>query len=137
MNAPDPRTSAGPSAELGRLLVRIRTERGLAQKQVAQRAEIDNSTLSRLEAGERGVSRDVLERIVTVLDLDRRQRLDVLVAAGFLIEEAARLLADEDLARVARVLTDPATRPEDRALLRSYLVLALAHASALGYEVDE
>ncbi|MGH2602855.1 MAG: helix-turn-helix domain-containing protein, partial [Dehalococcoidia bacterium] len=60
MPTPDARTISGPSEELGKLLVRLRGERGLAQKQVADLAGIDNSTLSRLESGDRGVSRDVL-----------------------------------------------------------------------------
>ena len=44
---------SGPSEELGRALTRLRNERGLTQKQVANLAEIDNSTLSRLESGEK------------------------------------------------------------------------------------
>lgn len=132
----DSRTLAGPSEGLGRLLVRLRTERGLAQKQVAQLAEIDGSTLSRLESGERGVSSDVLDRIGHVLALTRQERLDVLVAAGFLTGEAARLLADDDLAKFARIMTDPATKRDDILLLRQYIELALAHARALGYHGD-
>jgi transcriptional regulator with XRE-family HTH domain len=50
---------------LGRLLARLREKRGLAQKQAAHLAEIDGSTLSRLESGDRGVSREVLDRIAT------------------------------------------------------------------------
>ncbi|MBA3450471.1 MAG: helix-turn-helix transcriptional regulator, partial [Chloroflexia bacterium] len=80
MSAPDSRTSAGRSEDLGRLLVRLRTERGLAQKQVARLADIDGSSLSRLESGERGVSRDVLDRIGRALAFTRREHLDVLVA---------------------------------------------------------
>ena len=134
--APEFRTSSGPSEDLGRLLVRLRTDRGIAQKQVAQLAEIDGSTLSRLESGDRGVSREVLDRICAVLELTPRERLDVLVAAGFLTDEAARLLADRDLARLARLLTDPLLPAADALLLRQYVVLALAHARALGYDLD-
>jgi transcriptional regulator with XRE-family HTH domain len=134
MSNADPRTSSGPSEDLGRLLVRLRTDRGLAQKQVANLAEIDNSTLSRLESGDRGVSRDVLDRICGVLGLDRREQLDVLVAAGFLTIEAAQLLADEDLSRLARLLLDPAVPEAHSSVLRQYVALALAHAHALGYE---
>jgi transcriptional regulator with XRE-family HTH domain len=105
----------------------------LVQKQAAQLADIDGSTLSRLESGERGVSREVLDRICAVLELDRRQRLDVLVAAGFLTEEAARFLADEELARLAELLTDGRTQPHDAATLRQFVQLALAYAEARGY----
>ncbi len=128
--------ASGPSEELGRLLTRLRDERGLSQKQVAQLAEISNSTLSRLESGERGVSREVLDRICDVLNLDRHERLDILTAAGFLEQETAQLLADDDLAQLARVLHADAIEPDDALLLRQYIRLALAHAKALGYRIE-
>jgi transcriptional regulator with XRE-family HTH domain len=136
MSSADGRLASGPSEELGRLLTRLRSERGLAQKQVAQLAEINNSTLSRLESGDRGVSRDVLDRICDVLELDRHERLDVLTAAGFLNQDAAQILADDDVARLARVLHAPAVEPDDALLLRQYIRLALAHAKALGYRIE-
>jgi len=118
------------------LLTRLRNERGLAQKQVAHLAEINNSTLSRLESGDRGVSRDVLDRLCDVLELDRHERLDVLAAAGFLNPDAAQLLADDDVAQIARLLNAEAIEPDDALLLRQYIRLALAHAKALGYRVE-
>jgi transcriptional regulator with XRE-family HTH domain len=133
MTSADPQTSPSKGEDLGRLLSGYRAARRLAQKQAAQLADIDGSTLSRLESGERGVSREVLDRICAVLELDRRQRLDVLVAAGFLTEEAARFLADEELSRLADLLTDGRTQPEDAATLRQFVRLALAYATARGY----
>jgi transcriptional regulator with XRE-family HTH domain len=122
--------------QLGPLLVHLRTVRGLAQKETARLADIDGSTLSRLESGDRGVSREVLERLCAVLRLDRREELAVLYAAGFLTAEAARFLADEDLVHVARLLTGSAVSAEDAALVRQHLRLALAYARARGYPVD-
>jgi transcriptional regulator with XRE-family HTH domain len=122
--------------ELGRVLTRLRNERGLAQKQVAHLAEIDGSTLSRLESGGRGVSREVLDRICAVLHLSRHEQLEVLVAAGFLNEDAAHLLADDDVARVARLLHTAELDPADQQMIRQYLKLAVSHAKALGYLVD-
>jgi transcriptional regulator with XRE-family HTH domain len=136
MSTPDPRSTFGRSDELGRLLAQLRSDRNMAQKQVALLAEIDGSTLSRLESGGRGVSREVLERICTVLDLDRKQRLDVLVAAGMLTEEASRLLGDDAVARLARLLTEEHVSEAHRTLLRQYVMLALAHADALGYDAE-
>jgi transcriptional regulator with XRE-family HTH domain len=121
------------SERLGPLLLGLRTDRGLGQKQVAQLAEIDNSTLSRLESGGRGVSRETLDRLCDVLALDRRQRLEVMVAAGFLSEEWARVLADDDVNRLALLLTDPTLEPADAARLRQFVDLALAYAEARGY----
>ena len=136
MSSADGRPVSGSNSELGRALTRLRNERGLAQKQVAQLAAIDGSTLSRLESGERGVSREVLDRICRVLQLDRHERLEVLVAAGFLNQESAHILGDDEVARIARLLHDPALRTEDELLIRQYLRLAAAHARALGYPLD-
>ncbi len=126
----------GPNEDLGRLLVRLRDERGLSQKEVAHLAEISNSTLSRLESGDRGVSREVLDRICAVLQLDRHEELDLLTAAGFLNQDAAQILADDEVAQIARLLHAPTVSPEDAKLLRQYVRLALAHAKALGYKVE-
>jgi transcriptional regulator with XRE-family HTH domain len=136
MSTADGRLASGPSEELGSLLTRLRNEREMAQKEVARLAEINNSTLSRLESGDRGVSREVLDRICDVLDLDRHERLDVLTAAGILNQDAAQLLADDDVAQLARLLHAPAVDPDDARLLRQYIQLALAHAKALGYRIE-
>src|SRR5918994_6391681 len=133
MSSADGRLASGPSEALGRLLIRLRNERGLAQKQVARLADIDGSTLSRLESGDRGVTREVLDRICDVLQLDRHERLEVLTAAGFLNQDAAQILADDDLAQLARLLHADAIEPDDALLLRRYIHLAVAHAKALGY----
>jgi transcriptional regulator with XRE-family HTH domain len=123
------------STELGPLLIQYRNERGLAQKEVARQAEIDGSTLSRLENGGRGVSREVLDRIAAALQLDTVDRLSLHVAAGFLDADTARLLADPDLTELAAILTGPNTAPRDAARLRLFVTLALEHAAALGYRV--
>jgi transcriptional regulator with XRE-family HTH domain len=136
MTSADSSLASGPSEELGQLLTRLRDERGLTQKQVADLAEISNSTLSRLESGDRGVSREVLDRICAVLELDRHEELDLLTAAGFLNQDAAQILADDDVAQIARLLHAPTVSPEDVKLLRQYVRLALAHAKALGYKVE-
>jgi transcriptional regulator with XRE-family HTH domain len=136
MSSADGRLASGPSPELGRVLTRLRNERGMAQKQVANLAEIDGSTLSRLESAGRGVSREVLDRICGVLQLNRHEQLEVLVAAGFLNEDAALLLADDDVARIARLLHTPRLDPADQEMIRQYLKLAVSHAKALGYPVD-
>jgi transcriptional regulator with XRE-family HTH domain len=136
MSSADSRPASGPSTGLGRVLTRLRNERGLAQKQVAHLAEIDGSTLSRLESGERGVSQEVLDRICGALQLNRHEQLDVLVAAGILNEDAAELLSDDDVAQIARLLHAPTLEPDDEKTLRQYLQLAVAHAKALGYSAD-
>jgi transcriptional regulator with XRE-family HTH domain len=136
MASADGRLASEPTERLGRLLVRLRTERGLSQKQVAHLAEIDNSTLSRLESGDRGVSREVLDRISVALKLDRQEELALLTAAGILNQDDAQILADDEVVQIARLLNAPMVEPEDALLLRQYVRLALAHAKALGYRID-
>lgn len=135
MTSADSGLVSGPSAKLGGVLVQLREERGLSQKQVADLAEISNSTLSRLESGERGVSREVLDRICGVLELNRREELNLLSAAGFLNQDAAEILADDEVVQIAQLLHAPAISPDDAMLLRQYVRLAIAHAKALGYRV--
>lgn len=117
---------------LGPLLLRLRTERGLPQKQVAVAAGINNSTLSRLESGERGISRDVLDRLCRVLELTAHEELDVLTAAGFLTVDAAEFLADEQLVRLGRLLNSPHVPTQEADTLRQYVELALRYAEAKG-----
>ena len=136
MATTDGRLAQGPGEELGRLLVRLRTERELSQKEVAHLAEINNSTLSRLESGDRGISREVLERISVALKLDRHEELALLTAAGILNQDDAQILADDEVVQIARLLHATAVSPEDAQLLRQYVRLALAHAKALGYRVE-
>lgn len=127
---PDPAVDA--AASLGPLLLRYRTERGLPQKQVANEAGINNSTLSRLESGERGISRDVLDRLCRVLGLTPQEELEVLTAAGFLTQDAAEFLADEQLVQLGRLLHSPHITTRDAATLRQYVELALLYARAKG-----
>lgn len=117
---------------LGPLLLRLRTDRGLGQKQVAALAGIDNSTLSRLESGGRGVGRETLDRLCDVFALDRAQRIEVMAAAGFLSDTMARVLADEDLYRLGEILTRETIDPDVATTLRQFLKLALTYADATG-----
>lgn len=121
-----------PQDGLGGLLIRLRTERGLGQKQLAARAEIDNSTLSRLESNGRGVSREVLARLSDAMDLGRADRLGLLVAAGFLDDETARILLDEDVVRLAQLIANPELERVEAERLRQFVGLALAYADARG-----
>ncbi len=121
--------------EFGPALARLREARGLPKKELARRAGLDASTITRLEAGERGVSRDTVERLARALDATQKEELDLLGKAGFLADEAAELLAEPELARLAALLARADLLPDHRALLVRHLRLALDHAAALGYTV--
>jgi transcriptional regulator with XRE-family HTH domain len=50
-------------AEIGGYVAELREERGLSQRQLAERLRIDKSAVSRVEAGERGLAVDELAAI--------------------------------------------------------------------------
>lgn len=120
--------------EFGVLLARLREARGLAQNHLARSAELDPSSVSRIEKGERGVSREVVERLGDALDATPEERVRLLQASGFLPAVVASLLGDADLARLAALFRLPDLEPRHRDLLLQHVRLALAHAHALGYD---
>ena len=123
--------------ELAPLLTRLRETRGLLARELADRAAVDASTISRIESGERGASRDVIERLAAALDAAPSDYHALLNAAGFLPDEAALLLDDPDLARLSSLFAHQTLTPAHRQMLRSYVRLALRHAEALGYVIPE
>ncbi len=132
----EPEHAIGRAESLGPLLLRFRTARGLPQKQVAVAAGINNSTLSRLESGERGISRDVLDRLCQVLELSAHEELEVLTAAGFLSEDAAGFLADEQLVQLGKLLNSPHVPAPEADTLRQFVDLALRYAEAKGLRAE-
>jgi transcriptional regulator with XRE-family HTH domain len=129
------RRSAMVVPELGPKIAELRTQRRLSMAELGRRAGVDTSMISRLEASERGATREVIERIADALAASPPDRNALLVAAGYLTVEAARILDDPDLSRLSTLLNDPALTTADRELLVSYVRLALNHAAALGYRV--
>jgi transcriptional regulator with XRE-family HTH domain len=121
--------------EFGRVLARLRGQRGLNQKDLASMIGRSPSTISRLESSGRGVSRELVDELAQVLAATQADHLELLRAAGFLSEETVALLEEPELTRLSRLLAMPQVLPRDRRLLLSYVELALEHASALGYEI--
>lgn len=124
---------AAVDPKLGRRLAALRDERGLAKNEVALRAGIDPSTVTRIEMGERGVSRAVLDRLAAVLDVSNADYQRLLLDANLLSAEAAALVEHEALARLAAILADPRLTDQHSKLLLQYVELAVDHAGALGY----
>ena len=123
--------------DLGPRIAALRQQRGLSMSGLARRADLDTSMISRLEGSERNASREVIERLADALDATLTDRHALLVAGGFLTPDAAHLLDDPDLSRLAALLTDPTLASGDREVLVTYVRLALGHAAALGYPVPE
>jgi transcriptional regulator with XRE-family HTH domain len=123
------------AVEFGKVLARLREQRGLNQKELAGSIGRSPSTISRLESSGRGVSRDLVDELAGALRATPVERLELLRAAGFLSEETVAMLEEPDLTRLSRLLAQPDVHPRDRRLLLRYVELALEHAAALGYAI--
>jgi ribosome-binding protein aMBF1 (putative translation factor) len=63
----DARRRLHPLEQVARLLIRYRMDHGLSQTQLAQRAGISHSVVSRMETGQHHVNLDTLGRLATAL----------------------------------------------------------------------
>ncbi len=119
--------TSGTAVFFGQTLARLRTTQRLSQNQLAQRAGLNHSYISRLESGGRGEpSRTVVEQFVGALGLDPtgRDADDLRMAAGFLPADPAHLLTGEtSLAKLATLLEDERLPDASRATLRRLLAL--------------
>lgn len=121
----------------GPALRRLREARGLSKADVARRCGVDPSHITRLEQSERGVSRDLVEKLATALEAARREELELLQEAGFLSPETTQLLLQPELARLSALLAGEDLAPAHRELLVRQLRLALDSAAALGYRIPD
>ncbi len=119
--------TTGAAVQFGQTLTRLRTTQRLSQNQLAQRAGLNHSYISRLESGGRGdPSRVVVEQFVGALGLDPagRDADDLRMAAGFLPIDPAHLLTGEtSLAKLAALLEETRLPEPSRATLRRMLAL--------------
>jgi transcriptional regulator with XRE-family HTH domain len=56
--------------KLGKAIIQLRKQRGLAQEQFANEAEIDRRYMSDIENGKRNISIDVIERLANCLGIN-------------------------------------------------------------------
>ena len=91
----------------GSALRRIRVDRRLSQSKLAEKADIDHSTASRLESGARQPSREMVGLLADALDATDAERDELLTAGGFMPVDVGHLIGDPDVALVARLLADP------------------------------
>jgi transcriptional regulator with XRE-family HTH domain len=117
----------GAAVRFGQMLSRLRQSQRLSQNQLAQRAGLNHSYISRLESGDRGdPSRTVVEQFVGALALDAmgRDADELRMTAGFLPVDPAHLLTGETaLAKLAALLEDERLPDPSRATLRRILAL--------------
>ncbi len=118
---------SGAAVRFGQTLTRLRTAQRLSQNQLAQRAGLNHSYISRLESGGRGdPSRVVVEQFVGALGLDTsgRDADELRMAAGFLPVDPAHLLTGEtSLAKLAALMEDTRLPDPSRSTLRRLLAL--------------
>lgn len=117
----------------GTVLRELRERAGLSQSGLARQAGLNASFVNRLESGQRGADRAVVDTLTRALDLPPRDADRLLVASlGLAPEQERRLLAgshladevvrlgpgDATLRRVAQALSDPTRPAEERDALR-------------------
>lgn len=114
----------GEAPSFGALLKQLRDARGLSQHDVAARAGLDNTHVSRLETGGRGPSREAVERLADALEASPRDRMHLLRAANLVVP------LDPLLEAMAEVLRSEELPDGARERLRAALEVALAYARA-------
>lgn len=67
----------------GELLQTLRQRKRISQSRLAEWTGHDHSSISRLEAGTRVPSREMVESLAHALELDAPDRAELLAAAGF------------------------------------------------------
>lgn len=112
------------AASFGAVLRGFRERAGLSQSALARRAGLDPSFVNRLESGQRGADRGVVEALARALGLDAAEQDQLLAAGGHLPILLARLgPQDPTLQLVARILADERLSEADRAAFRQVIEL--------------
>jgi len=60
---------------IGQLVRRLRKEQGLPLRKIAAKLDLDPSTLSKIERGDRFPGKDLIKRIAQAFDIDERELL--------------------------------------------------------------
>lgn len=115
-----PPTTA-PTTPFGQTLRLLRENRRLSQVGLANLSNLDPSTVSRFERGERDPTRETAARLAGALSLGAEATDALLASAGFAPLTARpddALGGEPEMAALLSVLRDPAVPPLARASLR-------------------
>ena len=101
---------AQASTDFGRHLERLRHERGWSKADLAKRAALDPSSITRFEQGARNPDRETVLQVSDAMALPMVERDRLLAAAGYrseiwdepLLIELSTILADTDIPLAAR-----------------------------------
>lgn len=115
-----------PPAEnaFGKLLETYRTARNWTKAELAERAKLDPSAISRLESGQRFPERQTVALLADALELSPLDRERLYAAAGYRSEA----WDDPLVADLVEVLADPAIPPEIKDEVRTVVRVALRYA---------
>lgn len=114
-----------------RQLERLRDERGWSKADLAKRADLDPSSITRFEQGTRNPDRETVLQLAEAMALPLAERDRLLAAAGYrseiwdepLLIELSQILADRDI--------PVAVRDEVRSVLR----MAIAYGRLTRFEI--
>lgn len=104
------------------LLVKLREERNLSKAELAKRADLDPSSITRFEQGQRAPERSSIVQIADAMVLPAMDRDRLLASAGFRSE----IWDDQSLVDLVILLNDDAIDSQARSEVRSVLKMATA-----------
>ncbi len=113
-----------PENAFGKLLEAYRSTKGWTKAQLAERAGLDPSAISRLESGQRLPERQTVALLADALELSPLNRERLYAAAGYRSEA----WDDSLVAELVEVLADPAIPDEIRSDVRTAVRIALRYA---------
>ncbi len=117
-------TVAHPGAvTFPRLLEALRMARSWSKADLAKRAGLDPSTITRLEQGTREPERETVVQLADAMALPMADRDRLLAACGY----RSDTWDDPDLVQIAALLADPALPLGARQDIRAMLRVAISH----------
>ena len=111
-------------------LERLRDERGWSKADLAKKALLDPSSITRFEQGARNPDRETVLQLAEAMALPLVERDRLLAAAGYRSE----VWDDPLLVEISHLLADRDTPDEVRDDVRSVLRMAVAYARLKRYE---
>ncbi len=118
-----PAATTTPEPAFARLLAQYRTERGWSKADLAKRADLDPSTITRFEQGTRAPERETVLQIAEAMALPVVERDRLLAAAGFRSE----LWDDPLLVELANVLGDSTVPAGAKTEVRTLIRMAIGY----------
>jgi transcriptional regulator with XRE-family HTH domain len=116
--------SDGSTTEFGRLLAAYREARGWTKTQLAERAGLDPSSVSRLEGGSRTPERSTIDTLAAAMNLTPVERERLLASADF----RSDAWNDPLMVELVEATLDPALPEDIAADVRTLIRIAVEHA---------